>query len=105
MPSQDMMNIKLTDLIDYVPYLLFLFFGLALLLLRNRRAKLKCPQCKRVFGKKAADKISPYCKQQMLDGPMFTINGQPGRDGYTIHCDNCDIDVVFDNKNNPMDIG
>lgn len=89
-----------------LPWLIVFGAGFSIYMIvrsRNKRAELQCPQCKNLFGKKAADEIISYDKHEMLDDPMFTLDNF-GHDGYIMHCDNCDINVLFDNKNNPVNI-
>ena len=91
-------------------YFPWIIVGIAILAIywviriRSKRENLKCPQCQQLFGKKAAKGIQPYHKHQILDGPIFNTDELTGRDGFIIHCDNCDIDVIYDKKNNPIKI-
>ena len=96
----DKMNIFNTYI---VPWLIVGFSGFSIYLIvriRNKRGRQQCPQCNNEFGKKAAAEIEFYYKHEMLDGSPVAI----GYDGYIIHCGNCDMDVLFDNKNNPIHI-
>ncbi len=67
-------------------------------LYRNKRARLQCPNCKKSFGRKAASRIKPYYKDTILDGPLFASDGCTGKDGFIIHCEECEIDILFENK-------
>ena len=81
---------------------IFAVLGIAMFIvvrIRNRRARLQCPNCSRLFGRRSANVIKPYCRTQMLDGPLGAVDGCAGKDGFVIHCENCAIDVVFDKKN------
>lgn len=74
---------------------------------QNVRARLQCPYCGNLFGKKAAKKIVPYNKHIILDEYIYAIfkaYGCTGHDGFIIHCDNCDSYVTFDNCNKIIEI-
>ena len=93
----------------YYPWMIVVIAILAIywaVRIRNNKAMLRCPQCKQMFGKESTDRITPYFKNKILDGPILWPDAcaRPGQDGFSIHCDNCGIEVVYDNKNNPMKI-